>query len=495
VTQATQTPLVPHQRGPSTAATATDGLALPAWMPSVLPALLMLVTGLVGLTRPSLGWDENATATVSRRPIAQLVDLAGNFDGVIAPYYGFMHAWTAVFGDSEFALRAPSLLTVAVGVGLAGELGRRLFTPAVGLLGGLFLVAVPQLSRYAQDARVYGIAFMLATLASLLLYRALERPGRGRWVAYAGTVALLGVAHVLGLLVLAGHAVAVVGRWRSTRDGSLRGWLVAAAAGVLPVLPLVLLGLTERGDQLDWIEPMKAGIVLAAPGAVFGSAAVGLLVIGLALTVRWPDRVLVREFTAAAVLPPAVLIGVSFATSSLWVPRYVMVVLPALCLLAAAALLHPGRSAVRAAAALLLLVAVGLPAQREVRGPASHHGPDFRAVGAVVAREQRPGDAVVYGRTGTWSLRAGLDYQLRGGARPRDVLLARSAAQIGQLGAQECTDEVGCLGAAARVWFFQVSDADATPDAGGLTATLARDYRQVRVWPVAKGLLVLYERV
>ncbi len=33
-----------------------------------------------------------------------------------------------------------------------------------------------------------------------------------------------------------------------------------------------------------------------------------------------------------AIAPPAVLMGVSFVTSSLWVPRYVLVVVPAVCL-------------------------------------------------------------------------------------------------------------------------------------------------------------------
>ena len=121
------------------------------WGPAVLPALLMLLVGRVGLRRPSVGWDENATWLASRRTAGQIVELATHFDGVISPYYLFMHFWTAVFGDSELALRAPSLIAVALGVGVSAELGRRLFGPAVGLLCGLLLVTVPQLSRYAQD--------------------------------------------------------------------------------------------------------------------------------------------------------------------------------------------------------------------------------------------------------------------------------------------------------------------------------------------------------
>jgi mannosyltransferase len=95
-----------------------------------------------------------------------------------------MHGWTAIFGTSEVALRLPSLIAAAAGVGLAIELGRQLFDPAIGLVTGLILVAIPQLSRYPQDARAYGFAFIFATLATLLLYRAPRRSSWTSWIGY-----------------------------------------------------------------------------------------------------------------------------------------------------------------------------------------------------------------------------------------------------------------------------------------------------------------------
>lgn len=465
---------------------------LRTWAPALVPALLMLVVARFRLRRPTLGWDENATWIASRRTPGQIVDLAQHFDGVISPYYLFMHFWTAVFGDSEFALRAPSLLAVAAGVGVAGELGRRLFGPGVGLLCGLLLVAVPQLSRYAQDARAYGLAFLFATVATLLLYRAVRRPGWGRWTAYAVLVTLTGLAHMLALLMLAGHAFVVLSRRRHGRDRRLLRWPAVTAAALVPVLPLVYLGLTQRGDQLDWIEDMSLDQVWAAPGAIFGSAAAGLLLIGLALAVRWRDRQVVAELAVLAVVPPVVLIAVSFVTSSLWVPRYVLFTVPAVALLAAAAL--RGLRA-RALAALLLLVAVAVPAHQELRDRASHMGADFRTVAAAIARGQQPGDVIVYGAAGTWSLRAGIDYQLRDRAKPRDVLLVRPAAEVGRLEAEQCADPVACLGTARRVWFFrQWQSGPPVTDAGALTATLREDYRPVEVVKATKATLVLLER-
>jgi mannosyltransferase len=463
-----------------------------------IPRPVLLVGG-IGLYRPTVGWDENATWLASQRSVAQIADLARHIDGVISPYYLFMHYWTGVFGDSEVALRAPSLIAVALGVGVTAELGRLLAGPAIGALTGLLLITVPQLSRYAQDARAYGFAFFFTSLATLLLYRAVRRPAWSRWIGYGFAVTLAGLSHILALLVLIGHAYAVFSRGRRDPVGTRPGrWLAVTAVAMLPVLPFVYLGLTQRGSQLDWLPPMTVRQVLHAPGDVFGAAEVGLLLVGLAMVARTDDRRVPRELAVLAVAPPAVLMGVSFVTSPLWVPRYALVVVSAVCLGAALSLrVVP----LRALAALLLLIAVSLPAHKRVRGQTSHMGPDFRTVSSYIAGNQRPGDVIVYGATGTWSLRAGIDYHLRGRAKPRDVLLRTPAAEVGELDAVECTGKVACLGTAQRVWFFrgervghQLTTGPPLTDAGGLGRTLTSRYRVVGVWHAIKANLVLFER-
>ena len=132
------------------------------WAPAVLPALAMLVVGRFRLRQPTLGWDENATWIASQRTPGQIVDLARHFDGVISPYYLVMHFWTAVFGDSEFALRAPSLLAVAAGVGVAGELGRRLFSPGVGTMS---IQTMLKIARNHSQAECGSVTTMAARVS------------------------------------------------------------------------------------------------------------------------------------------------------------------------------------------------------------------------------------------------------------------------------------------------------------------------------------------
>ncbi|WP_305785239.1 glycosyltransferase family 39 protein [Symbioplanes lichenis] len=458
--------------------------------PWLLPAIAMAVVGGIGLSRPALGWDEHATWSAAMRTPAQILDFAGNMDGVIAPYYLFTHFWTAAFGDAVGTIRLPSLIAVVLGTGLVGELGRRLFGPGTGLTAGLIVAAVPQLSRYAQDARAYGIAFFFAVLATLLLYVAVERPTWWRWAAYGAALTLLGATHMIGFLVLAGHVVTVALRRRDARV-PIR-WAVMVAAALLLVSPLIYLGLTQRGTQLEWIAPLDLHQVLIAPGMIFGAPAAGLLVIGLALAARWERPALPGELGALAAIPPILLIAVSFVTSPLWVPRYVLFVIAPLALLAAVALRGLRW---RTVAALILIAAMGFEMQQTFRGPASHGGMDFRKAAAIVQSRLQPGDGVVYGRIGTWSLRAGLDYELRDSAvKPDDLLLREPAAEAGGLDGVECPG-LTCF-TTDRVWYVGARQAgDPMSNAGDeLRAKFKAEYKRTGYWLLPLGTIALYER-
>src|SRR3712207_8136386 len=54
----------------------------------------------------------------------------------------------------------------------------------------------------------------------------------GRWIAYAVLVTLTGLAHMLALLVLAGHAFVVLSRWWLGRDRRLLRWIVVTAVAL-----------------------------------------------------------------------------------------------------------------------------------------------------------------------------------------------------------------------------------------------------------------------
>jgi uncharacterized membrane protein len=99
-----------------------------------------------------------------------------------------------------------------------------------GVVAGLLLAAAPQVTKYAQDARSYGLVTMFAAAATWLLLRALA-DGRWRWWAcYGAAVAALGLLNLLALL-LAAHGVTVGitrARQRAMTPPGLRGPAVPA---------------------------------------------------------------------------------------------------------------------------------------------------------------------------------------------------------------------------------------------------------------------------
>jgi len=413
--------------------------------PAAISTVVMLAVGAYRLGRPALGWDELATLSAAERPLPAVARLATHMDGVLAPYYGFMHFWIQAFGTSETALRLPSLLAVAAGVGIAAELGRRLFGWFAGLLTGLMLTLIPSLTFYAQEARPYGFAFCFATLATLLVYRA-RRLG---WVCYGLALALAGLSHMLTLLIVLGHAVIVVNRGRRL----LLPWLIAVVVAVLPVLPFAWFGLHQKDTQLSWMPPPTLTSVPTAPAGVLGAylngsqaagvvTAMTFLLIGMALLVRGRGIAVVVELGTLAVLPAAILLGVSLIIDPIWMPRYALSSVVPLALLAAAALAGPPPVVVtkalpRVAVAVVLLAVLAHPAQPAVRTTGAHVGGDYRAMARVLTALSGPQDAILYGDGSVWALRGAVDYYVPKSARPTDVLLRTPAVSRNALSAAE----------------------------------------------------------
>ncbi len=421
-----------------------------AW---IAPTLLMGLLGLARITWPALWGDELATWGMAGVSWGDLWAVVQNFDAAIGPYYALMHLVTGPFGDSELVLRLPSMLAMAGAAGLVGALGTRLASPRVGLTAGLIFAVLPSTSRYAHEARPYAIALFAAVLATWLLVRAIDRPGAARWVPYAGAVALLGLGQFVGLLLLAGHALVVL----LMRPRAGWAWLVAAVVGSLPVLPVVYLARSQQ-TQVSWIPAATLDRVADLPAGLTGDALLGGVVLALALvgmSLRRPAVV----YTAWAFVPVLGLYLVSQVTP-LWLPRYLLFVLPAFALLAATAL---SRAPVLRGLAVVVVVAlVAVPSQLELR-ETDGHTQASRDLGALLVEEGAAGDVAVYGGNVGGDQRVARDAVARYTpmtSRPRDVLLAQAARTGGSFTARECAQVATCLGQPQRVWVIRTGRLD-----------------------------------
>ena len=143
-----------------------------------------------------------------------------------------------------------------------------------------------------------------------------------------------------------------------------------------------------------------------------------------------------------------------------------------------------------------LLACAVYPAELAERGPNAKSGSDYRTAAAIIRGQQQPGDAIAYAARSR-AMRSGLDYYLRHDAeRPRDVLLARSAAEIGHLTAEEHKPTTARLRATSRLWVLVAgTHEDPLAVRPELRPVVLAEFRQARIWFPRHETLALFVRV
>ena len=145
--------------------------------PLLSAALAVLLGGLL-LGRKSIWVDES----FSHEWAAKSLQAQTGADHWL--YYATLKGWTAIVGDSEAAMRVPSVLAAGLAAAALVVLGRRLLGPVPGALAGLLLASNPFFVTWAQQARGYTLLVLFVILATLALERALDRPTALRWAIY-----------------------------------------------------------------------------------------------------------------------------------------------------------------------------------------------------------------------------------------------------------------------------------------------------------------------
>ncbi|HEU5101620.1 MAG TPA: glycosyltransferase family 39 protein [Roseiflexaceae bacterium] len=373
------------------------------------PGLLLFVIGfalrLFRLDAQSLWLDEGGTwSEVTGRTGKGWLALLGELfskDAAYPLYHVALKAWVALAGDSEWALRFPSALAGAATV-LAlywaaqesGRVGERADDSSLSpdpvtlslrhpTIAALLFAVSPFALWYAQDAKVYSLLMLALAFELWALLRAFARPGPRAWLILIGISLASLFVHRLGLLSIAGAALAYVIVWPTidqgprTKDQGPRlgstdnssfaghlssGWriglallgLALAIAGVagtiiavrgesrgagghIPAGPFQALGLTFTRFSVDrW--PGDIDGYLGLPMLVWLLPCAALTLWGLALLVR---DALARHPAAIAIIcmvgVPLALLTLALALMAvpIYEARYATVAFPAWMLLLA----------------------------------------------------------------------------------------------------------------------------------------------------------------
>lgn len=323
---------------------------------------------------------------------------------------------------SEFWLRLPSAVWSALAAVIVFQLGRRLGGWVMAFVAaGLFALNPLQL-YYAQQARSYSMQVLLicaswyALLAAMSAQSAQSAPStqsataaqstpspvparaptqrgfgqldaRRWWMLFALTTTLAAYAQLDTALMLGAQVTAfalayflptrVVGGWREQARQSLRPFAFSVAAIGALCLPLAYA--IRHGGHNTWVGPATPGelgrfFLVSISGGSWLYLVVVALVCALAIARFVAIRLAAPQAEAASkakgwelgllcwlVVPVALSYAVtqSFFNAHLFLDRYLVVVVPAVCLLAGLGVAALRNPALRATLALaLLLVAI-----------------------------------------------------------------------------------------------------------------------------------------
>jgi uncharacterized membrane protein len=205
--------------------------------------LLALVLRVKGIGATDIWLDEANSWNVARLPWGAMMDnLRSSPLGPL--YFVLLKLWMSLFGDSEAALRAPSLIASVLVIPVTYVIGMRTFSRRAALLGSVLLTLSPLQLYFAQEARMYMLLTLFAALYFLAYLRwrdATSAPGALVWYAIAGTVMvytnIISATLILAVNIDAFWLLARRG-WRAGRAAA--AWIVANSAITIAFLLYLL---------------------------------------------------------------------------------------------------------------------------------------------------------------------------------------------------------------------------------------------------------------
>ena len=304
----------------------------------------------------------------------------------VASYF-LQHAWLALAGHSEVALRFVSAWFGVLAVALLYRLGRRLGLGAVtATLAAGLMAASPYAIWHSQDARMYTISLALTTASTWLAIEATQRRHWKFLVAYVGVTWLALQTHYFAFFIVIAQNLFFFGTMLVDKElrRSVGRWLFTQVVLGLLYLPWLLVaadtlaGYRGNGDSPGFAAMLQRALSVFAAGetipveqrlgiAILAGAL--LLIGGVRLALAGPRARRALALLGLYLAVPLLATWLSALQRPIFNERYLVAAAPPFYLLLSAAVFGasgtPARTQRRigglgwVAAALLLLVMFG----------------------------------------------------------------------------------------------------------------------------------------
>lgn len=232
--------------------------------------------------------DEALSVGISSHSLTAIPSVL-HHDGSPPLYYMLLHLWMSVFGSSESATHALSLIFGILTIPVGAWVAYGLFGVRAAVIAAVLFAFNPFLTAYSQETRMYTLMALLGLLAAAgfihgFIYR------RRRWlILFTVCQALMLYTHAWGIFFGVGAALAVIPVWRASdaRRALLRDAVFAfgaAAVLYLPWVPTLLYQATHTGSPWDSAPNFGAPVQISrnlmggdrATTALVLAAAIGL---------------------------------------------------------------------------------------------------------------------------------------------------------------------------------------------------------------------------
>jgi mannosyltransferase len=381
-----------------------------------VPATLAAILSLIEISGRSLGFDEGASVAIAAQHGGALSSAIAHDGGNMSGYYLLLHVLIGLFGNGTFAIRLPSVISIAATAGLTSAIALRLFGARVAFAAGLLSAVSLPLVFWAQDARGYApmVAFATASFLAFVHLVEDERPTRGAWIAYFLTTTLAAYCGFIVVLIVPAQLVMLY--WRRHAITAVAS---ALAASAVCWIPLGVLALRRGSGQLFWVPHLSLSLekqmleALTSAGLEPSFRATSTMWALMIVTVAIVAAVAVGHVRRSArpafghrtelwgqalvllwlIVPVALAFVESLAAQPIFIARNLLMCLPAVALLLAVGIADrrlPAAATVAALAALIALRALAL-------GPSYGVSPEnWRAASSYVLTRSQPGDCTAF---------------------------------------------------------------------------------------------------
>ncbi len=365
----------------------------------------------LGLGRTSFWYDEAVTWQQVSLPFLEMYQAV--VKDTHPPLYNLMAwPWIRLFGDSEFALRLLSAIPGTATVYLLYRTGRLLWSRELGLLAAVILTFSGFHIWYSQEFRPYALLSLTSTLYMFAVFRLISRPSLAAYLYTSIGAVLLLFSHIFGMFLFAGVNLLLISAWLLKAEWltfDYHKWLVAqiVAIGLFGHWAFILLGHVSKRSvgwipELDWYQLFsQLAYLFNGPFAAVILCCLALYWVYITFTESVSGRLAGRHWRTDVwkdglillwlAFPILIAIAISLLGKPIFMSRYMILCLPAMCLVASRALFALGQRKIIQRGAILLLSAALLLSVWHV-----HHRErdQYRTIVRQVQRCHQPGDLV-----------------------------------------------------------------------------------------------------